>query len=403
MKNMEHIRDLFPILQLDHGKLVYLDSAASAQKPKEVIDAMDIFTTTSYANVHRGIYDLSQRSTTEFEKAREKIAAFLRVPNAKEIVFTRSLTEGINLLAQSFVKPQLKSGDQVLISAMEHHSNIVPWQMICQETGAELKFVPVLENGELDLKEFSSMLNANVKVVSITHISNVLGTINPIQKIVKLAHEKNIPVIVDGAQAAPHISVNVKELDCDFYLFTGHKLYGPTGTGVIYGKWNLWLGMKPYHGGGEMVEEVTMESSTYKLPPARFEAGTPNIIGAVGLGYAVDFMESIGFDQIVKHEQELLQYALQKLQAIPGIKIYGEAKDRIGLISFLIDGFHPHDIAAILDQESIAVRVGHHCAQPLHKQFGIQGTIRVCFGMYNTKKDIDRLIDGIQKAKSLLE
>lgn len=403
MKNMEQIRDHFPILQLDHGKLVYLDSAASAQKPKEVIQAMDIFSTTSYANVHRGIYDLSQRSTTEFEKAREKIAAFLKVPDTKEIVFTRSLTEGINLLAQSFVKPQLTSGDQVLISAMEHHSNMVPWQMICQETGAELKFVPVLENGELDMKAFSSMLNVNVKVVSITHVSNVLGTINPIQKIAKLAHERNIPVIVDGAQAAPHIPVNVKELDCDFYLFTGHKLYGPTGTGVIYGKWNLWLGMKPYHGGGEMVEEVTLESSTYKLPPARFEAGTPNIIGTVGLGYAVDFVESIGFDQIVKHEQELLQYALQKLQAITGIKIYGEAKNRIGLISFLIEGFHPHDIAAILDQESIAVRVGHHCAQPLHKQFGIQGTIRVCFGMYNTKKDVDRLVAGIQKAISLLE
>lgn len=404
MKSIENIKNEFPILsQSKQGtKLVYLDSAASAQKPASVIDGMSQFTQTSYANVHRGLYHLSQQATYEFEKARGKVSLFLHAKSPKEIIFTRSLTEGINLLAQSFVKPKLKAGDEVLVSGMEHHSNLVPWQMICAETRAKLKIIPVLNNGELDMKVFPTLLSNKTKAVAVTHVSNVLGTINPIAQITKLAHEKNIPVIVDGAQAAPHIPVNVQELGCDFYLVTGHKLYGPTGIGAMFGKWDLLSQMKPYQGGGEMVEEVQYETSTYKEPPARFEAGTPNIIGAVGLGLAVEFMQAIGMEQIAKHEHELLQYALPKMKKIPGIRILGEAANRIGLIAFVLEGFHPHDVAAILDQEAIAVRVGHHCAQPLHRQFGLQGSIRMCFGMYNNKSDVDRLIAGIEKAQRML-
>lgn len=404
MSLIQNIKSEFPILsQLQNNKsLVYLDSAASAQKPKCVIDGMTKFTETSYANVHRGLYHLSQQATYEFEKSRGKISLFLHAKNPKEIVFTRSLTEGINLLAQSFVKPRLNAGDEIVVSGMEHHSNLVPWQMLCEEKSAKLKIIPVLPSGELDMNAFASLLTDKTKVVAVTHVSNVLGTINPIQKITKLAHDKNIPVIVDGAQAAPHIPVNVQELDCDFYLITGHKLYGPTGTGAIYGKLNLWENMKPYHGGGEMVEDVTYEKSTYKDVPARFEAGTPNIVGAIGLGLAVEFVQSIGMEQIASHEKELFQYARQKMGKLSGIRFIGDAKDKIGLISFVLEGFHPHDVAAILDQEAIAVRVGHHCAQPLHKLFGITGSIRMCFGVYNSKEDVDRLISGIEKAQRML-
>lgn len=404
MRTIENIKNEFPILsQSKHGTdLVYLDSAASAQKPKCVIDGMSKFTETSYANVHRGLYHLSQQSTYEYEKARGRVSLFLHAKNPKEIVFTRSLTEGINLLAQSFVKPMLEAGDEVLVSGMEHHSNLVPWQMICEEKGAKLKIIPVLSNGELDMNAYATLLSNKTKAVSVAHVSNVLGTINPIKKIVQLAHENNIPVIVDGAQAAPHIPVNVQDLDCDFYLITGHKLYGPTGTGAIFGKFNLWESMKPYHGGGEMVEEVSYETSTFKEPPARFEAGTPNIIGAIGLGYAVEFVQSVGMELIASHEKELFEYARKKMNAIPGIRFIGDAKEKIGLISFVIDKFHPADIAAILDQQGIAVRVGHHCAQPLHKQFGLVGSIRICFGVYNTTTDVDRLIKGLEKAMGML-
>ena len=402
MRNIDSIRSHFPVLVDGAKPVVYLDSAASAQKPVDVIREMDEFALHSYANVHRGLYDLSQRATTEFENAREKIAKFIGAPETKEIVFVRSFTEGTNLLAQTFVKPKLQKGDEILISAMEHHSNLIPWQMVCKEVGATLKVASVLPNGELDLKSFESLLNDRTKAVAITHVSNVLGTINPIQQMTKIAHSKNIPVIVDGAQAVPHIPVNVAELDCDFYVFTGHKLYGPTGTGAVFGKWKHWITMNPYHGGGEMVEEVTFQSSTYKEPPARFEAGTPNIIGAVGLGYAIDFVDSIGMEQIRDHEKILLTYALEKLKQVKGLRLIGEAKNRIGLIAFVIEGFHPHDISSILDQEGIAVRVGHHCAQPLHKLFGVLGSIRICFGMYNNKADVDRLIAGIEKAKSML-
>jgi len=405
MRSIENIKNEFPILsQSKHGdQLVYLDSAASAQKPKCVIDGMSKIMETSYANVHRGLYHLSQQATYEYEKARGRIFLFLHAKNPKEIVFTRSLTEGINLLAQSFVKPMLGKGDEVIVSGMEHHSNLVPWQMICEEVGAKLNIIPVLSNGELDMQVFSSLLNNRTKVISIAHVSNVLGTINPIKEITSMAHEKGIAVIVDGAQAAPHIPVNVQDLDCDFYLITGHKLYGPTGTGAIYGKFAHWEKMKPYHGGGEMVEDVTYEKSTYKEPPARFEAGTPNIVGAIGLGYAVEFVESVGMEKIQSHEQELFEYAHKKMSCIPGIRFIGDAKQKIGLISFVIDQFHPADIAAILDQQGIAIRVGHHCAQPLHKQFGITGSMRLCFGVYNTKSDVDRLMEGLSKAMGMLK
>jgi cysteine desulfurase/selenocysteine lyase len=402
--NVDQLKKEFPILdQKIQGKsLVYLDSGASAQKPRVVIDGMTKFTETSYANVHRGIYHLSQQATYEFEKSRGKISLFINAKNPKEIVFVRSVTEGINLLVHSFAKNRVKSGDEVLVSGMEHHSNLVPWQLLCKEVGATLKIIPVLENGELDMSAFTSMLNSKVKVISVTHVSNVLGTINPIQEICKLAHGFNIPVIVDGAQAVPHLKVDVQKLDCDFYAFTGHKLYGPTGTGAVYGKWNLLNEMIPYQGGGEMVEEVSWTSSTYKEPPARFEAGTPNIVGAIGLGYAIDFVQSIGMEHIQKHEHELYEYAFDQLKKFPEIRILGTAKEKIGLIAFVMDGFHPQDVATILDQEGIAIRVGHHCAQPLHRQFGLQGTMRVCFGIYNTKSDVDRLIAGIEKAKRML-
>lgn len=307
MRLIENIKNEFPILsQSKHGdQLVYLDSAASTQKPKQVIDGISRFMETSYANVHRGLYHLSQQSTYEFERARGKISLFLHAKNPKEIVFTRSLTEGINLLANVFAKPKLQAGDEVLISGMEHHSNLIPWQMVCEETKAILKIIPILDNGELDMKAYASLLNQKTKVVSVTHVSNVLGTINPIQEMVRLAHDQNIPVIVDGAQSASHLAVNVQDLDCDFYLITGHKLYGPTGTGAIYGKYTHWEKMKPYHGGGEMVEEVTYEKSTYKEPPARFEAGTPNIVGSIGLGYAIDFIQSVGMDNVMAHEKSI--------------------------------------------------------------------------------------------------
>lgn len=402
IRNINHIREQFPVLVEGKNPVIYLDSANSAQKPLDVIKAMDEFTLRSYANVHRGTYDLSQRATIAFEKVREKMAEFLHVSNPQEIVYTRGLTEGVNLLAQSFVKPRLKSGDEILVSEMEHHSNLVPWQILCEEVGGKLTVIPVLENGELDMVTFPKLLTEKVKAIAVTHVSNVLGTINPIREISQIAHAKNIPVIVDGAQAAPHTKVDIQELGCDFYGITGHKLYGPTGTGALYGKMELWKQMKPYHGGGEMVDQVSFEKTTFKDPPARFEAGTPNIIGTVGLGFAIDFIQSIGMDQIEKHEHELLSYALPKLQAIQGIRILGNAKKRIGVIAFVVDGFHPLDISSILDQEGIAVRVGHHCAQPLHKRFGIQGSIRICFGMYNQKSDVDRLIVGIEKAKSLL-
>lgn len=404
MRSIDNIKTEFPILNLvQNGKTIaYLDSGASAQKPKCVIDGMTKFTETSYANVHRGLYHLSQQATYEFERSRGKISLFLHAKNPKEIVLTRGLTEGINLIAQSFVKPRLKTGDEILISGMEHHSNLVPWQLIAEETGATVKVIPVLPNGELDMNALPSLLTTKTKALAITHVSNVLGTINPIQEITQMAHEKNIPVIVDGAQAAPHIPVDVQKLNCDFYLITGHKLYGPTGTGAIYGKMNHWESMKPYHGGGEMVEDVSFEKTTFKEPPARFEAGTPNIVGAVGLGYAIDFIQTVGMEQIQKHEHELLEYAKDKMKKIRGIRFVGEANNKIGLISFVLEGFHPHDIAAILDQEAIAVRVGHHCAQPLHKQFGITASIRMCFGMYNTREDVDRLISGIEKAQRML-
>jgi cysteine desulfurase/selenocysteine lyase len=404
MRSIENIKTEFPILsQIQNGKTIaYLDSGASAQKPKCVIDGTTKFTETSYANVHRGVYHLSQQATYEFERSRGKISLFLNAKNPKEIVLTRGLTEGINLIAQSFVKPLLKSGDEILISAMEHHSNLVPWQLIAQEVGASVKVIPVLDNGELDMDALPKLLTDKTRALAITHVSNVLGTINPIQEITQLAHEKNIPVIVDGAQAAPHIPVDVQKLDCDFYLITGHKLYGPTGTGAIFGKMKHWESMKPYHGGGEMVEEVGFDKTTFKEPPARFEAGTPNIVGSIGLGYALDFIQSIGMELIRKHEQELFQYASEKMKKIPGIHFIGEAKNKIGLIAFVLDGFHPHDVAAILDQEAVAVRVGHHCAQPLHKQFGITASIRMCFGMYNTREDVDRLVSGIEKAQRML-
>lgn len=404
MRLIENIKNEFPILsQSKHGdQLVYLDSAASTQKPKQVIDGISRFMETSYANVHRGLYHLSQQSTYEFERARGKISLFLHAKNPKEIVFTRSLTEGINLLANVFAKPKLQAGDEVLISGMEHHSNLIPWQMVCEETKAILKIIPILDNGELDMKAYASLLNQKTKVVSVTHVSNVLGTINPIQEMVRLAHDQNIPVIVDGAQSASHLAVNVQDLDCDFYLITGHKLYGPTGTGAIYGKYTHWEKMKPYHGGGEMVEEVTYEKSTYKEPPARFEAGTPNIVGSIGLGYAIDFIQSVGMDNVMAHEKKVFEYANKKIKSIQGIRIIGDAKNKIGLISFVMEGFHPHDVASILDQQGIAVRVGHHCAQPLHQRFHVTGTIRFCLGMYNTEKDIDRLIEGLEKAQKML-
>lgn len=403
--NIEEVRADFPILSNEmNGKpIVFLDSAASSQKPNQVINCLDNYYQTQHANVHRGVYQLSQEATNAFEEARTAVRTFINASSDKEVIFTRGTTEGINLVAASYGGKFLKEGDEVLISAMEHHSNIVPWQLICEQRGANLKVIPVNDKGEILMDAYQEMLNERTKIVSVVHISNTLGTINPVKEMIDLAHEKGIPVLVDGAQAAPHLKIDVQALDADFYVFSGHKMFGPTGIGVLYGK-EKWLeAMPPYHGGGEMIKTVTFEKTTYNELPFKFEAGTPDISGAIGLKAAIDYMNQFGHEVIQAHEHELLEYGTEQLSEIDGLKIIGTADHKASVISFLIEGTHPYDVGAILDKLGIAVRTGHHCTQPLMDQFGIPGTIRASFAIYNTKEEIDRLVEGVKRAVKMLK
>ena len=393
------VRRDFPVLhQLVNGKpLVYLDNGATSQKPQCVIDALVRYYTTDNANVHRGVHTLSQRATDDYENARSKIRGFLNAASDQEIIYTRGTTESINLVAQTFGKQNIGPGDEIIVSNMEHHSNIVPWQILCEEKGAILRVVPIDDSGELLVDEFEAMLGPRTKLVSITHVSNALGTIVPAKRIVELSHAHGVPVLLDGAQAVPHMQVDVRSLDCDFYVFSGHKLFGPTGIGVLYGKAELLDSMPPYQGGGEMIKSVTFEKTLYADLPYKFEAGTPNIAGAIGLGEAIDYVESLGYDRIMAHEQELLDYGSRALSSIEGLQIIGTAAHKSGILSFVLNGVHPHDIGTILDIEGIAVRTGHHCAQPVMDRFQIPATARASLAMYNTKEDIDALVLGIDR------
>ncbi|CBE69428.1 Highly similar to cysteine desulfurase [Candidatus Methylomirabilis oxygeniifera] len=399
----EGIREDFPVLQQQiHGKpLVYLDNAATSQKPRSVVDTIERYYLTENSNVHRGIHLLSERATEAFEGARAKVARFFNVGDVREIVFVRGATEGINLVAQSFVRPRLAVGDEILISEMEHHSNIVPWQIACEQTGAVLRVVPINDDGELRLDEYERLLGPRTRLVSIVHVSNALGTINPVKQVIGMAHERGIPVLIDGAQAAPHLAVDVQALDCDFYVCSGHKLFGPTGIGIMFGKARHLEAMPPYQGGGDMILSVTFEKTIYNEAPLKFEAGTPHIAGAIGLGAAIDYVGSIGLDRIAAYEGELLAYATDAVSAIPGIRIIGTAKEKASILSFVLDDIHAHDIGTILDQEGIAIRTGHHCAQPVLQRFRVPATARVSVAFYNTQDEIDALVRAIYKVTEL--
>jgi cysteine desulfurase/selenocysteine lyase len=403
MLDIQSIRAEFPILsQKVNGKpLVYFDNAATSQKPKVVIDAISVYYEEINANIHRGVHKLSQLATDAYEISRSKIQRHINARHNHEVIFTTGTTHGINLVSNGF-SAILKAGDEVMVSNLEHHSNIVPWQMLCERTGAKLTVIPMNNQGELVLEEFEKLLSENTKIVAVNHISNALGTINPIKEIIKKAHEAGAAVLIDGAQAAPHIKPDVQELDCDFYVFSGHKICGPTGSGILYGK-EAWLNkLPPYQGGGEMIKEVTFEKTTYAELPHKFEAGTPNIEGGIVLGTAIDYLNSIGFDNIAAYEHELLEYGTQRLLEIEGLKIYGTSKNKTSVISFNIEGIHPYDIGAIVDKLGIAVRTGHHCAQPIMSFFNIPGTVRASFAFYNTKEEIDALVEAVKKAKTML-
>jgi len=396
---VERIRNDFPILkQQVHGKpLVYLDNAATSQKPQVVIDTVTQYYLAQNSNVHRGVHFLSEQATQAFEGARAKVARFLNASNAREVIFVRGATEGINLVAQSYGRTFIKAGDEILISAMEHHSNIVPWQMLCEQIGARLRVIPFNYDGELFLDEYERLLNEWTKLVAVVHVSNALGTINPIKQIIEMAHRRGIPVLVDGAQAVPHMRVDVQALDCDFYAFSGHKLFGPTGIGVLYGKADLLEAMPPYQGGGDMISAVTFEKTHYNTLPYKFEAGTPDIAGVIGLGVAIDYLSEIGLDAITAYEHELLAYATDALSTIKGVRIIGTAREKAGVLSFVLDGIHAHDIGTILDHEGIAIRAGHHCAMPVMQRFGVPATARASLAFYNTKEEVDALIRAIHK------
>lgn len=403
--DINKIQEDFPALhQLVYKRpLVYFDNAATTQKPKVVIDTLLEYYNKQNSNIHRGVHYLSQQATTAYEEARKTVQHFINAKNSYEIIFTRGTTESINLVASSFSKKLLSKGDEIIISGMEHHSNIVPWQMVCDEKQAVLKVIPINETGELVIEEFEKLLNEKTKLVAITQVSNALGTINPVKEIIKNAHNRNIPVLVDGAQALPHMQVDVQDLDCDFYCFSGHKVYAPMGVGILYGK-EKWLEeLPPYQGGGEMIKEVTFEKTTYNELPFKFEAGTPNVGDGIGLASAIKYIEALGMDAIHLHESDLLVYATKKLLEIEGLRIIGNAKNKAAVISFLVGKIHPYDLGTILDKMGIAVRTGHHCAQPIMDRFGIHGTVRASFALYNSILEIDTFVEGVKKAKSMLE
>jgi cysteine desulfurase / selenocysteine lyase len=395
--DIQKIRRDFPILneQIRGKPLVYLDNAASSQKPNVVIDAISHNYRHDYANIHRGVHTLSERSTEAYENAREKVKLFINAASVKEIIFVRGTTEAINLVAQTFGRENIKAGEEILITTMEHHSNIVPWQMLCQQTGAVLKVVPINHQGEMIYEEFERLLSDKTRLVAVGHMSNALGTINPVKDIIDAAHDRNIPVLLDGAQAIPHMAVDVRDLDCDFYAFSGHKLYGPSGIGVLYGKQALLEAMPPYQGGGDMIRKVTFTETEYNVLPYKFEAGTPNIADTIALGSAVDYLSEIGMDNIAAYEYELLSYATKKANKISGLKIIGEAKHKGAILSFVLDKVHPHDIGTMLDTVGIAVRAGHHCAMPVMDFFQVPATARASFAIYNTKEEIDVLMEAV--------
>ncbi|WP_372866890.1 SufS family cysteine desulfurase [Pseudomonas sp.] len=400
---VERLRQAFPILaQRIYGKpLVYLDSAATSQKPQAVIEAMSRFFLEENANVHRGVHYLSLRATEAYEQARAKVQRFLNAAHPEEIVFVRGTTEAVNLVAQTYGKVHVHAGDEVLLSTMEHHSNIVPWQMLCEQSGARLRVAPIDDSGELLLDELERLIGPRTKLVAVTHVSNVLGTVNPIQRIVELAHAQGARVLVDGAQAAPHLKLDVRALGCDFYALSGHKMYGPTGIGALYARRELLEAMPPYQGGGDMILSVSFEKTLYNKPPYRFEAGTPNMVGAIGLGAAVDFLTGLDPIALAAHEQAVLTYAQRALAALPGLRLIGTARDKIGVLSFVLDGIHPHDIGTILDREGIAIRTGHHCAQPLMQRYGLAATARASLGCYSSEQDIDALLAGLAKVQEV--
>ncbi len=396
--DVERIRRDFPILrQTVHGRpLVYLDNAASTQKPQAVIDAIRRYYETDNANIHRGVHTLSVRATEAYERARGIVQRFIGATRAEEIVFVRGTTEGVNLVAQTFGRSHVGAGDEVLITTMEHHSNIVPWQLLCEQTGAKLGVAPINDDGELIFEEFVKLLGPRTKLVAVTHVSNALGTINPVREIVEAAHERGIPVLIDGAQAGAHLKIDVRELNCDFYTLSGHKLFGPTGVGALYAKYDWLEQMPPYQGGGEMISSVTFEKTTFNRVPHKFEAGTPNIAGAIGFGAAIEYVESVGLEDIAAHENDLLRYATEALQSIPEVRLIGTARHKASVLSFMIDEVHPHDAGTILDHEGIAVRTGHHCAQPVMARFGVPATCRASLAMYNTREEIDALAAGVR-------
>ena len=402
--DVEKVRNDFPLLKRTiFGKpLVYFDNAATSQKPYIVLDALEDYYRLYNANVHRGVHSLSQEATEAYEGARKKVASFINAKSSDEIIFTRGTTESINLVAASFAKKFLKEGDSILISAMEHHSNIVPWQLVCEEKNAKLEVIAINEHGELLMDDFEKKLTDKVKFVSVTYVSNSLGTINPVEEIIKLAHAKNIPVLIDAAQAVVHLPIDVQKLDADFLAFSGHKIYGPTGLGILYGKESWLNALPPYQGGGEMIKTVTFEKTTYNELPYKFEAGTPDVAGAIGLGVAIDYVESLGKENVFRAEEELLEYAMEALQSVKGLRIIGPQKNRVGSISFLLEGFHPFDVGEILDKQGIAVRTGHHCTQPVMDFFCIPGTVRASLAFYNTKEEIDLLVKGLERTKLIL-
>jgi len=401
--DVERARADFPILQQKvHGKpLVYLDNAATAQKPRAVIDAICRYYEGTNSNVHRGVHFLSEQATNEFDNVRETARRFLNAGSTKEIIFVRGTTEAINLVAHSYGRSHLRAGDEIIVSEMEHHSNIVPWQLVCEERGATIRVAPINDAGELELEAFARLLGPKTRLVAITHVSNALGTINPIRRIVDMAHAANIPVLVDGAQAAPHLKVDVQALGCDFYAFSGHKVYGPTGVGVLYGTAALLDTMPPYQGGGDMIMHVTFEKTVYNRLPHKFEAGTPDIAGVIGLGAALDYVTDLGIENVGAHENDIMRYATDAVSQIPGVRVIGTAKEKAGVLSFTYGDVHAHDIGTILDQSGVAVRAGHHCSQPVMQHFGIEATARASFALYNTKEEADALVRAVEKVREL--
>lgn len=402
--DVERLRADFPLLQQEvAGKpLVYLDNAATAQKPNAVLEAVDQYYRTTNANIHRGVHTLAERATAQYEHVREQVAGFINAAEACEIVFTRGTTESVNLVAHSYLRPSLSAGDEIIVSEMEHHSNIVPWQLVAEATGARVRMLPMTDDGELRLDAYADLFSERTKLVAVGHVSNALGTVNPVTEIIATAHAHGVPVLVDGAQALPHMAVDVQALGADFYCFSGHKMFGPTGIGVLYARAELLEAMPPYQGGGEMITKVTFEGSEYNVIPHRFEAGTPNIAGVIGLGATIEYLHAIGMDRIAAYEADLLEYAHQRAREVEGLRIIGTARNKAGVLSFVLDDVHPNDLGMLIDQEGIAIRTGHHCAMPIMTHFGIAGTARASFAFYNTRADVDRFIEGIASVRRLL-